>query len=204
MNKQFIITGIGTDVGKTVVSAIVSEALQATYWKPVQAGDLDNSDSIKIERLTENVTVLPEAFRLTEPMSPHAAAKIDGVEILPENLNLPLVDGNFIVEGAGGLMVPINSNGFLYADAFSQWKLPVIVVSKHYLGSINHTLMTVEILKNRGVEIEGIIFVGDEHPTTEEAILSNTGLRQIARIPMAKEVNKQFIISQAETLKNQL
>lgn len=204
MNKQFIITGIGTDVGKTVVSAIVSEALQATYWKPVQAGDLDNSDSIKIERLTENVTVLPEAFRLTQPMSPHAAAEIDGVEILPENLNLPSVDGNFIVEGAGGLMVPINSNGFLYADAFSQWKLPVIVVSRHYLGSINHTLMTIEILKNRGVEIEGIIFVGDEHPTTEEAILSNTGLRQIARIPMAKEVNKQFIISQAETLKNQL
>lgn len=204
MNKQFIITGIGTDVGKTVVSAIISEALQASYWKPVQAGDLDNSDSIKIERFTENVTVLPEAFRLTQPMSPHAAAEIDGVEILPEHLNLPSVSGNFIVEGAGGLMVPINSKGFLYADAFSQWKLPVIVVSRHYLGSINHTLMTIEILKNRGIEIEGIVFVGDEHPTTEKAILSNTGLRQIARIPLAEEVNKAFIISQAENIKNQL
>lgn len=202
--KQFIITGIGTDVGKTVVSSIVSEALQATYWKPVQAGDLDNSDSIKVERLTENVTVLPEAFRLNQPMSPHAAAKIDDVEITPENLNLPSVDGNFIVEGAGGIMVPINSKRFLYVDAFAQWKLPAIVVSRHYLGSINHTLMTIEILNNRGIEIEGIIFVGDEHPTTEEAILSNTGLRQIARIPLTEEVNQEFILSQAELIKNQL
>jgi dethiobiotin synthetase len=202
--KQFIITGIGTDVGKTVVSSIVSEALQATYWKPVQAGDLDNSDSIKVKRLTKNVTVLPEAFRLNEPMSPHAAAKLDGIEITSKNLNLPSVSGNFIVEGAGGIMVPINSVGFLYVDAFAEWDLPAIVVSRHYLGSINHTLMTIEILRNRGIEIEGIIFVGDEHPTTEEAILSNTGLRQIARIPMAEEVNQAFILSQADIIKNKL
>lgn len=202
--KQFIITGIGTDVGKTVVSSIVSEALQATYWKPVQAGDLDNSDSIKVKRLTKNVTVLPEAFCLNEPMSPHAAAKLDGIEITSENLNLPSVSGNFIVEGAGGIMVPINSVGFLYVDAFAQWGLPAIVVSRHYLGSINHTLMTIKILRSRGIEIEGIIFVGDEHSTTEEAILSNTGLRQIARIPMAEEVNQAFILGQAEIIKNQL
>ncbi len=202
--KQFIITGIGTDVGKTVVSAIVSEALHATYWKPVQAGDLDNSDSIKISNLTKNVQVLPEAFRLSKPMSPHAAAEKDGIEILPEQLNLPSVPGNFIVEGAGGLMVPINSKGFLYADAFVMWKLPVIVVSRHYLGSINHTLMTIEILKQRGIEIEGIIFVGDENPTTESVILKNTGLRPIARIPLAKEVNQAFILSEAEKIKNQI
>lgn len=202
--KQFIITGIGTDVGKTVVSAIVSEALQATYWKPVQAGDLENSDSIKISNLTKNVRVLPEAFRLSQPMSPHAAAEKDGVEILPKQLNLPSVSGNLIVEGAGGLMVPINSKGFLYADAFAMWKLPVIVVSRHYLGSINHTLMTIEILKQRGIEIEGIIFVGDENPTTESVILKNTGLRLIARVPMAKEVNKAFILSEAEKIKNQI
>lgn len=202
--KQFIITGIGTDVGKTVVSAIVSEALQATYWKPVQAGDLENSDSIKISNLTKNVRVLPEAFRLSQPMSPHAAAEKDGVEILPEQLNLPSVSENLIVEGAGGLMVPINSKGFLYADAFAMWKLPVIVVSRHYLGSINHTLMTIEILKQRGIEIEGIIFVGDENLTTESVILKNTGLRLIARIPMAKELNQAFILSEAEKIKNQI
>lgn len=202
--KQFIITGIGTDVGKTVVSAIVSEALQATYWKPVQAGDLENSDSIKISNLTKNVRVLPEAFRLSQPMSPHAAAEKDGVEILPEQLNLPSVSENLIVEGAGGLMVPINSKGFLYADAFAMWKLPVIVVSRHYLGSINHTLMTIEILKQRGIEIEGIIFVGDENSTTESVILKNTGLRLIARIPMAKELNQAFILSEAEKIENQI
>jgi dethiobiotin synthetase len=201
MSKQYIITGIGTDVGKTVVSAIVSEALEATYWKPVQAGDLDNSDSIKIGRLTKNVTVLPEAFRLTEPMSPHAAAEIDGVEILPENLSLPEVNGNLIVEGAGGLMVPINSKGFLYADAFESWNLPTIIVSRHYLGSINHTLMTIEILKNRGVEIEGVVFVGGENPTTEEAIINTTGLRFIARIPITNELNQEFILEQAEKIK---
>lgn len=201
MNKQYIITGIGTDVGKTVVSAVVAEALQATYWKPVQAGDLDNSDSIKIERLTKNVTVLPEAFRLTEPMSPHAAADIDGVNISAEDLSLPSIEGNFIVEGAGGLMVPINSEGFLYADAFEKWNLPTIVVSRHYLGSINHTLMTLEILKSRGVEIEGVIFVGGQNPTTEEAIINTTGVRFIARIPIVNEVNQEFILEQAEKIK---
>ncbi|PIE87117.1 MAG: dethiobiotin synthase [Bacteroidetes bacterium] len=201
MNKQYIITGIGTEVGKTVVSAIVAEALQATYWKPVQAGDLDNSDSIKVEKLTQNVTVLPEAFRLNEPMSPHAAAALDGVEILPENLNLPSVDGNLIVEGAGGLLVPINSEGFLYADAFAQWELPVIVVSRHYLGSINHTLMTIEVLKNRGIEIEGIIFVGNAHRTTEEVIMNNAGVRFIGRIPVVETVDQEFILRQAESIK---
>ncbi len=201
MNKQYIITGIGTDVGKTVVSAIVAEALQATYWKPVQAGDLDNSDSIKIERLTKNVKVLPEAFRLNEPMSPHAAAAIDGVKILPENLPLPSVEGNLIVEGAGGLLVPINSDGFLYADAFAQWDLPVIVVSRHYLGSINHTLLTIEVLKNRGIEIEGIIFVGNQHRTTEEVIMSTTGLRFIGSVPVVETVDQEFILQQAEKLK---
>lgn len=201
MSKQYIITGIGTDVGKTVVSAIVSEALQATYWKPVQAGDLDNSDSIKIKKLTKNVSVLPEAFRLNQPMSPHAAAKLDGVEIIAENLKLPEVSGNFIVEGAGGLMVPINSKGFLYADAFAIWNLPTIVVSRHYLGSINHTLLTVEILKNRGIEIEGIIFVGDENLTTEKAIIDYTGSRFIARIPLTNNVDEEFISAQAEKIK---
>lgn len=201
MNKQYIITGIGTDVGKTVVSAIVAEALQATYWKPVQAGDLDNSDTIKIERLTQHVSVLPEAFRLNEPMSPHAAAALDGVDILPENLPLPSVDGNLIVEGAGGLLVPINSDGFLYADAFKQWDLPVIVVSRHYLGSINHTLMTIEVLKNRGIEIEGIIFVGNQHRTTEEVIMNNTGVRFIGRVPLTETLDQEFILQQAEKLK---
>ena len=198
MSKKYVITGIGTDVGKTVVSSIIAETMRASYWKPVQAGDLDNSDSIKVERYTDRVQVLPEAFRLTEPMSPHAAAEIDGVEIQMHDLKVPEVEGNLVIEGAGGLMVPINSSGLTYADVFGVWKIPAIVVSKHYLGSINHTLMTIEILKGRGVEIAGIVFVGDENLASESIILKITGVKMIARVPWVDEVNEEFVCDQAQ------
>lgn len=198
MNDQYVITGIGTEVGKTVVSAIVAESLSATYWKPVQAGDLALSDSIKIMTYTSNVSVLQEAFRLNSPMSPHAAAEKDGVKISLDDLQIPRVDGNLIIEGAGGLMVPINNDGLLYIDAFEKWGLPVIVVSRHYLGSINHSLLTIEMLKNRGCQIEGIVFVGDENRTTEEAILKCSGVKMLARIPLADKVDRSFIAEQAK------
>lgn len=195
---QYVITGIGTDVGKTVVSAIIAEALQASYWKPVQAGDLDASDSMKIEELTEHVEVLEEGFRLSEAMSPHAAAAIDGVELSLAQFKIPnRANQNFIIEGAGGLMVPLNNYGFTYADLFKSWNIPVIVVSKHYLGSINHTLLTIEVLQQKGIPIEGIVFVGEENKATESAILDSTKIRMIARIPMARRVDKAFIIEQA-------
>lgn len=200
MNYKFTVAGIGTDVGKTIVSSIIAEALQAFYWKPIQAGDLDNSDSIKVAGYTENVTVLPEAFQLSQPMSPHAAANIDGVQIKINDLKLPEVEGNLIVEGAGGVMVPINSDGLTFADAIQFWGLPTILVSRHYLGSINHTLLTVEVLKSRGVEIAGIVFVGDENQATEDIILKTTGLKMIARIPMASVLDKGFILEQARRI----
>lgn len=196
--KQYVVTGIGTDVGKTVVSAIVAQALNATYWKPVQAGDLDNSDSIKIKNLTTGVEVLEEGFRLNSPMSPHAAARIDGVHIF--GVDKPIVDNNLIIEGAGGLMVPLNDNGLVLADIFQKWKLPCIVVSRHYLGSINHTLMTIEILKSRDITIAGIVFVGDENKDTESIILQTTKTKMIGRIPMAESLDKDFVKSQADLL----
>lgn len=198
MSVKYAVTGIGTDVGKTVVSAILAEALRANYWKPVQAGDLDNSDSIKVSKLTTNVRILPEGFKLSEPMSPHAAAEIDGVEIQLSDLALPNIDGPLIAEGAGGLMVPINSRGLTYADVFQSWDIPVIVVSRHYLGSINHTLLTVEVLKQRNIKIEGIVFVGDENKATESIILDTTKLKMITRVPIAKDLNKDFIAEQAK------
>jgi dethiobiotin synthetase len=199
--KKFIVTGIGTDIGKTVVSSILAEALKATYWKPVQAGDLDNSDSIKIKKwCSENVQVLPEAFRLSQPLSPHSAAEIDNVKITASDLVLPKVDGNFILEGAGGIMVPFNQEGLLFVDLIPMWNLPVILVSRHYLGSINHTLLTAEILQNRGIKIEGIIFVGDKNKSTESMILSKTKLKLIARIPIAEEITSEFIKDQAEKI----
>lgn len=203
-SHHYFITGIGTDVGKTVVSAIVSEALQASYWKPIQAGDLDNSDSIKIKNLTDNVSVLDEGVKLSQPMSPHAAAKIDKVEITIGDFRLPNVNGNLIVEGAGGMMVPINSNGLLLVDLMKEFRLPVILVSRHYLGSINHTLLSVEVLKNRNITIEGIIFVGDENKATEDVILSITELKFLARIPEVDIIDKVFIKEQAELLNRTL
>lgn len=198
--KQYVISGIGTGVGKTVVSAIVSEALNAAYWKPIQAGDLDNSDALTVTQLTSNVQILPEAFKLSEPMSPHAAAKIDGISIQNSDFSLPKVTSNFIIEGAGGILVPINDKGLTYADVFEFWKLPVILVSRHYLGSINHSLMTAEVLVNRGVKIAGWIFVGDENEETESIIIQNSGVKMIARIPEVEKITKEFIAEQAQII----
>jgi dethiobiotin synthetase len=201
MAQQYIVTGIGTDVGKTVVSAILSEALKATYWKPIQAGDLDNSDSVKVNRWTSNnVTVLEEKFRLNSPMSPHAAAKIDSVNIQINDIQKPELKGNLIIEGAGGIMVPINENGDTYLDVFEELKLPVIIVSRNYLGSINHSLMTIEMIQNRGIEIKGIIFSGPSNEATENIILSKTKTKCLARIPEANEVNSEFIQYQAKNI----
>ncbi len=199
MSAKYVITGIDTGVGKTVVSAILSEALKANYWKPIQAGDLDQSDSMRISALTSHVKVLEEGFKLSEPMSPHAAAEIDGLSIDKIDLSIPEVDDNLIIEGAGGLMVPINTFGLTYADVFESWNLPVVVVSKHYLGSINHTLMTIDLLKRRNIKIAGIVFVGEENESTESIILKNTGIKMIARVPMVDVVDAEFVSAQAKS-----
>lgn len=197
---RYIITGIGTDVGKTIVSAIIAEHLNATYWKPIQAGDLENSDSIRVASLTKNVKILEERHKLTEPLSPHAAANIDGIEIKIEHFKLPNVEGALIIEGAGGLLVPVNNEGITYADIFQFWNLPVIVVSRHYLGSINHTLMTIEILKSRNIKIEGIMFVGDKNETSEEIINSIAKVPVLGRIPVAESITPEFILEQSKRL----
>ncbi|MBI1838063.1 MAG: dethiobiotin synthase [Flavobacteriia bacterium] len=201
MKKHFFVTGIGTNVGKTVVSAILSEALKATYWKPVQAGDLDYSDSIKVDILTsKNVNVLEEKYRFNTSASPHLAAEIDGIKIKLSDFRLPSVDSNLIVEGAGGLMVPINNEGDLYIDIIQQFKLPVILVSMHYLGSINHTLLSIEALKSRNIQIEGIVFVGDENSATEKIILQKMKLNVIARIPFTDKIDYEFIQNQSKKI----
>lgn len=201
MTQTLFISGISTDVGKTVAAAIIAEALQAHYWKPVQAGDLDNSDSIKVSEWTRNVNVLPEAFRLTSPMSPHAAARIDGCTItIPE---LPEVSENLVIEGAGGLLVPLNDDGLLVIDLIEKWKLPTVLVSRHYLGSINHTLMSIEVLKQRGLPIAGIVFVGEANAETER-IIARSGVAIIGRIPWLEELTPQTISEEANRLKPDL
>jgi len=199
--RQYVVTGIGTGVGKTVVSAILSEALKANYWKPVQAGDLQESDSIKVRNWSPNSVVLPEKYQLNTPASPHYAAELESVFLSKNDFKLPEIDQNLIVEGAGGLMVPLNDQGLLYVDIFKQWNLPVILVSRHYLGSINHTLMSVQTLKSRNIPIRGIIFVGEENRATEDIIAKVSGVEILIRIPEVEQVDSSFIRVQAERIR---
>lgn len=194
--KKIFVTGIGTDVGKTVVSAILTEALEADYWKPVQAGDLDNSDSIKVERfIANNKTVIhPEGMKLNSPMSPHAAAAIDNVEIKLSEFSLPKTENNLIVEGAGGLMVPLNDKD-LIIDLIKHLGLEVVLVSQNYLGSINHTILSIDALNNREIKVLGIIFNGDENVETEKYILNYSGLPCLGRIQQHNEINKEIVLS---------
>ena len=202
--KSYFISGIGTDVGKTVVSAILCEALKADYWKPIQSGGLEHSDGNEVRRLISNpITKFhPEVYLLPEPLSPHAAAERAGIEIDTSRFTLPPVQNTLIIEGAGGLLVPITRQ-FLVADLILQLKVPVVLVSRHYLGSINHTLMSIEILKHRKIPIAGIVFNGDQNQATEQVIEEQSGCRILGRISPAKNLDHTFISEQA-ALFNQL
>lgn len=179
---KLFITGIGTDVGKTITSAIVTQALEADYWKPIQAGDLDNSDSHKIQRYISNeTTVIHEnSYKLNTPASPHLAAEIDGITIDLNQIIEPKTKNHLVIEGAGGILVPLNETDCIIDLIQNDYK--VIVVSRHYLGSINHTLLTCEALKSRNIPVAGIIFSGDENPASEAIILAKTGATFIGRI----------------------
>ena len=182
--KKYIIAGIDTEIGKTVISAIVTEALQADYWKPVQSGDLHHTDTDKVKALVSNSKSVfhPEGYRLNTPMSPHAAAAIDKVTIEAEKLNLPPANNHLVVELAGGLMVPL-THDFMNIHLIKQLGIPVILISKYYLGSINHTLLSVEVLKTHHIEIAGIIFNGETNATSKEAILHYSQLPCLGEIP---------------------
>ena len=191
---KYFVSGIGTEVGKTIVSAILAEALKADYWKPIQAGDLEQSDSIKVRDLlsNESTQIHTESYQLKLPMSPHAASEKEQVAIELSAMPLPNTSRPLIVEGAGGLLVPINKKECII-DLIDSLKLEVILVSKHYLGSINHTLLSIEALNARDIPIKGLIFNGQPNYDTESIILSKSDLKMIGRIPTMKSVNKQSI-----------
>ncbi len=202
MNKLFFVTGIGTDVGKTVVSSIFTEALSATYWKPVQAGDLHFSDSMKVASYcSREINVLPERFALNTPASPHYAAKVDQVSIELTDFTLPKVSGNLIVEGAGGLHVPLNYKGDLYIDLIQKFSLPVVLVSRNYLGSINHSLLSIEALKNRNIPVEFLVFSGERNEASEEIIQNQLPNVKTFYVPFAEKLDQNFISNQAKLLR---
>ena len=199
---KYFVTGIGTEIGKTIASAILVEALEADYWKPVQAGELEYTDSQKVKDLISNTESKfhSESFRLKLAMSPHAAAQNENITITTSNCNPPKTDKPLIIEGAGGLLVPLNDKECII-DLIKKLKVEVILISQHYLGSINHTLLSIEALKKRNIPIKGILFNGDENKDTENIILSKSGLNNLGRIPTLKTVDKTSIKEIAEQLK---
>jgi dethiobiotin synthetase len=203
-NQTYFITGISTEVGKTIVSAIVTQALQADYWKPVQAGELEHSDTHKVQQLVSNIKTKfhASAFNLKTPMSPHAAAKIDGVGLSVKKIKRPKSQNNLVIEGAGGLLVPLNDTQTVIDLILPLDK--VIVVSRHYLGSINHTLLTIEALKSRGIPVFGIIFSGAKHPSTESIITKMSGVPVLGRIDQEPYFDKNVVKQYAEDLRAML
>ncbi|WP_183558773.1 dethiobiotin synthase [Mucilaginibacter sp. SP1R1] len=193
--QPIFITGIGTGIGKTVVSAIITEKLKADYWKPVQAGDLEDSDTLKVQNLISNDVshFYPEAYRLTQAYSPHKSAAIDKIVIDIQNIVPPQTDNQLIIEGAGGLMVPLNDN-FLMIDVIKQLNAKVILVSQNYLGSINHTLLSLLALKKYNIPVMGIIFNGDKDIYSKTYILNYSNVIELGHIPTYDAVNKKMII----------
>jgi len=201
MNKRYFITGIDTGIGKTLISAILTEKLQADYWKPIQSGDLDQSDSLTVAGLLSNSKSLiyPEQYRLTQALSPHLSARLDGIDIRLDAFTLPETTNHLIVEGAGGLLVPLNDTD-LILDLIKKLQLETIVVSSHYLGSINHSLLTLEVLKQHQVPVKGIIFSGAVNLESQQFILKYSGVNHIGNIPVLSSIDKNSIKAAGKNL----
>ncbi|HMI66258.1 MAG TPA: dethiobiotin synthase [Cyclobacteriaceae bacterium] len=205
MRKAIAIMGIHTGIGKTIVSAILAEGLQADYWKPVQAGDLQNSDSKKVKSLLSNTksTVHPEAVRLNHPLSPHEAARLDGVEINFELMVWPKTPRYLLVETAGGVMSPINDEATM-VDFVSFYNLPVVLVVRHYLGSINHTLMSIDVLKGREIKVLGLIISGHPNPASQSFISAYSRVPILAQLPEMPVISASSVREVAHTHRTSL
>jgi len=193
--RKIFITGIGTDVGKTVVSSVIVEALKADYWKPVQTGSFFSTDTAKVQKWVSNPESKfhPEGYLLKQYMSPHAAAELEGIDIGLAGLNMPeSTNSTLIMEGAGGLMVPLNRKEFM-VDMISKFDAEVILVIQNYLGSINHSLLSIDVLKGRKLNILGIIFNGPPHQLSEDIIVDYSGLKVLGRINKEKDLNAEVI-----------
>ncbi len=199
--QRIFVTGISTEVGKTVASAIITEALEADYWKPIQAGDLDHTDSHKVAAMLTNTKtkIHKSAFELTSPMSPHAAAEIDGVTINANNIQEPETENHLVIEGAGGLLVPLNAEDTILDIIMPNYK--VVVVSRHYLGSINHSLLTIRWLQAKGYDVS-VLFSGNANLQTEDIILHKTGVSLIGRIDEEPSFDKATVKRYADKFRN--
>ena len=199
---KIFVTGIGTGVGKTIASAVLAEALQADYWKPIQCGNLEDSDSLMVKSLILNpvTRIHPESYRLRTASSPHYASKAEDIKIDLAKCIQPDTKGSLIIEGAGGLMVPLNENECV-VDLIVALQVPVVLVCRNYLGSINHTLLSIALLKQRGIPLLGLIFSGGNFLDNEEIIRHFGQTKILGRIDEGVIVDKEFIQRQAEKIK---
>lgn len=193
MNQTIVVTGTDTDVGKTVFAAALTAALGAYYWKPVQAGLDDGSDSTRVVSLgVLQRHVLPEAYNLKTPCSPHRAAELDDVAIEVDQIALPQIDRRLVVEGAGGALVPLTRD-VLYADLFAQWRAPVVVVARTALGTINHSLLTIEALRAREVPILGMAFIGEPQEDSESTVCTIGRVKHLGRLPLLASLDAETL-----------
>ncbi len=196
--KRYFVTGIHTDAGKTIAAAVLVEKLKADYWKPVQAGFPTDTETVE-SLVSKETKIHPEGKILQAPMSPHAAAARENFDLKIENLELPQTNNTLIIEGAGGIMVPLNDLE-LVIDLAKKFEAEVILVSRNYLGSINHTLLSIEYLKSKNLPIAGILFNDDTHPESEEYILNYSGLKYLGRIERLKEITPEAIATQTKNI----
>lgn len=189
--SAIIVTGTDTGIGKTIFSAGLTQALDATYWKPIQSGLDEETDSQTVARLTGRPT-LAEAYRFALPASPHLAAMAEGARIRPEGLAIPNHSGPLIIEGAGGLMVPLDEE-LLYADQMVAWQAPVILCARTALGTINHTLMSIEVMRARGLNLIGVAYIGPVHGDSPEIITRLGQTRNLGTIPPLEQINAQTL-----------
>lgn len=183
MSRAIVVTGTDTGIGKTVLASAIAGALGAVYWKPIQAGLDGSTDSETVARLAgPGVRILPEAWRLRLPASPHFAAEQEGVAIEPDRLRLPEISEPLVVEGAGGVLVPVTRN-LLFGDLFARWGVPVVLAARTALGTINHSLLSIEALRARGVPILGVAFIGDPNEDSEATIAALGGVKRLGRLP---------------------
>jgi dethiobiotin synthetase len=184
MSLRLVVTGTDTGIGKTVFSAALTDALGACYWKPIQSGLDEETDSETVRRLGRipPQRILPETWRLNTPASPHLAAEIDNITLVPDALSPPETNLPLIIEGAGGLLVPLTRRE-VFADVFARWRLPAILCARTGLGTINHTLLSLEAMRQRLIPVLGIAFIGDAHPDTEQIIAEMGGVRSLGRLP---------------------
>jgi dethiobiotin synthetase len=203
--KKIFVTGIGTDVGKTIVSAVITEALQADYWKPVQAGYADGTDTELVRSLVSNKksVIHPEAYKLKMPASPHAAAVAESIEIRIKEIKTPGTSNTLVIEGAGGLMVPLSEKE-LVIDLIEYLHASVVVVIRHYLGSINHSLLTLQALKQKNIPVLGLVISGAPNEQSEKAILSFSDYKIIGRIGEEKEFTPAIILGYAKKIQGSL